>query len=303
MSQFREPIFLGSEFDQPKESHALFHVIPVPYEATVSYGQGTKRGPGAIIDASLQLEVFDGTSSPAEECIYTHNDVDCSGTREEIFSRITKAVARPLKADGDKVPVILGGEHSITYPVMQAMVEKYGPDNIGVVQFDAHADLRDRYEGSPYSHASVMRRIHDDLGVAIYQLGIRALCPEEFMYRLERRIPGVDAKVLVPSAMKEILLPESFPEHVFITFDVDALDPSIMPATGTPVPGGLSWYQSLNLLESVAAQRKVVGFDVVELAPMDNFVAPSFAAADLTYKIMGIIARSRLATGPQEHKN
>ncbi|NCN05818.1 MAG: agmatinase [Spirochaetales bacterium] len=302
------PIFLGSEFEQGKESHSLFHVLSVPYEATVSYGGGTSKGPRAILDASYQLEAYDGLGFPGEDGFFTYPPIDCSRPREEVFAHITTDVRGVLQRphvfstiegsipDYRKIPVILGGEHSITYPILQAFVAEFGAEKIGVVQFDAHADLRDAYEGSPFSHASVMRRIHQDLGVQIFQLGVRALCPEEIFYRQDKGVLSIDARDLVPTLLREVPLPEDFPPYVFITFDLDGLDPSIMPATGTPVPGGIGWYQALDLVASVTRQRRVVGFDVVELAPLSSvlpgFVAPEFLAADLTHKIMGSVSRS-----------
>ena len=301
------PHFLASEFDQASPEHAAFHVIPVPYEATVSYGGGTAGGPAAILEASTQLEVFDGESIPGEAGFFTQAPVDCSGDRAEVYKRIRQAVLEALGArradgagsrsgragtEGLPIPVVLGGEHSITLPVMEAFVEVYGAKRLGIVQFDAHADLRNEYSGSPYSHACVMRRIHADLGIRLCQLGIRAVCPEEIIYRQEQGIFGLDASDLVPKGSSEITLPADFPELVFISFDVDGLDPSIMPATGTPVPGGIGWYQALGLLRSVARQRQIVGFDLVELAPLEGLHAPTYLAAELVHKIMGFVSRS-----------
>ncbi len=308
-------LFLGSEFDQGKEDFSLFHILPVPYEESVSYGGGTSRGPAAILDASDQLEAYDGTGFPGEEGFYTHAPVDCQGGQPLVFPRITEAVQRilsyphpglkyggkkhtpetPLQSIFRKIPIVLGGEHSITFPVIQAFANVFGAQNIGVVQFDAHADLHEAYDGNPYSHASVMYRINQDLNIPIYQLGIRALGPDEIFYRTTHGIPGIDGPELGMNNITECRLPEDFPPLVFITFDVDGLDPAIMPSTGTPVPGGIGWYQALGLLNSVAKQRRIIGFDVVELAPIANLHAPDYLAAELTHKLMGIIARSTLS--------
>lgn len=297
-------LFLGSEFAQRPPANARFHVIPVPYERTVSYGTGTAHGPAAILEASDQLEVFDGISSPGEEGIHTAPAVECTGGPAEVFPRITAAVEVAVHGgpQGRGIPVILGGEHSLTAPAVQGVLEALS-EPIGVVQIDAHADLRDAYEGLPHSHASVARRLHQDLGVPLVQIGVRALCPEEVLYRADvaaraagdpsyPNIIAHDAATIVPSALSEILLPDSFPRRVYITIDVDGLDPSVIPATGTPVPGGLGWYQFLSILQSIADSREIVGYDVVELAPIAAQPGWNYAAAEVVHRTMGIIARS-----------
>jgi len=160
------------------------------------------------------------------------------------------------------------------------------------VQIDAHADLRDAYEGDPLSHASVMKRIVDK-GIPLYQLGIRAYCEEEKVIRESHpKIYYRDADDLVPHAVQSIQLPDDFPSKVFFTLDIDGMDPSVFPSTGTPVPGGLGWYQTLSLFESVAKQRQIIGFDIMEFAPIKGFHAYDFAAALLSYKLMGIVQRT-----------
>jgi agmatinase len=186
---------------------------------------------------------------------------------------------------------VLGGEHTVTYGVLRGLADA-GVGEFGVVQIDAHADLRDAYEGDPLSHASVMKRAVD-MGIPLYQLGIRALCEEEVRAREQFGVRYQDAEELVPNGIDSIELPEDFPANVFFTLDIDGMDPSVFPSTGTPVPGGLGWYQTLRLFESVARQRKIIGFDVMEFAPIDGFHAYDFAAALLTYRLMGITVRSR----------
>ena len=168
-----------------------------------------------------------------------------------------------------------------------------GITDFGVVQIDAHADLRDAYEGDKLSHASVMKRLVD-LDIPLYQLGIRAFCEEEIATRAKHGVYFQDADELVPNNIQSITLPESFPKNVFFTVDIDGIDPSVFPSTGTPVPGGLSWYQTLNLFESVAQQRNIIGFDIMEYAPIKGFHAYDFSAALLTYKLMGIVERNNL---------
>lgn len=283
------PIFLGSEIDQGHPEQAMFHVLPVPYEKTVSYGAGTNLGPSAILNASWQLEKWDGKSSPCDLGIHTCPPVDCSVAPEQVMENIASATANIIKNGG--IPVILGGEHSVTYGVIQGL-KAAGIDDFGIVQIDAHCDLRHAYEGDILSHASVMKRAVD-MGIPLYQLGIRAYCEEEKQVREDFGVYYQDSDELVPNNINSITLPDDFPEKVFFTLDVDGMDPSVFPSTGTPVPGGLSWYQTLNLFESVAKQRQIIGFDIMEFAPIEGFHAYDFAASLLTYKLMGITARHR----------
>lgn len=279
------PIFLGSEIEQPKPNDAYFHVLPVPYEASVSYGGGTAKGPSAILNASWQLETWDGQAHASDAGIYTHQPIDCDGSGEQVTQRIASAVKGIVGQGG--MPVVLGGEHTVTYGVIKGLMDA-GISDIGVVQIDAHADLREAYEGNPYSHASVMKRVVD-LGVPLFQLGIRAFCEEESVIRKAHGVYHIDGDIIVPQNIHQITLPNDFPEHVFFTVDVDGIDPSVFPSTGTPVPGGLSWYQTLNLFSSVAKQRKIIGFDVMEFAPIEGFHAYDFAAALLTYRLMSTL--------------
>jgi agmatinase len=280
--------FLGSELPETAPGDARFHVVPVPYEKTVSYGGGTARGPASIIAASSQLERWDGHGDPGADGIYTWPPIDCSGAPDAVIADIAATVAQILRLG--KLPVVLGGEHTVTWGVIRGYLDA-GANDFGVVQIDAHADLRDRYEGDPLSHASVMRRIVE-AGVPLFQLGNRAYCEEERDARKQYGVQFLDAEDLVPQGIDSIELPADFPPHVFFTVDVDGIDPSVLPATGTPVPGGLAWYQTLGLFESVARQRKIIGFDVMEFAPIPGFHAYEFAAALLAYKLMGIVQRA-----------
>lgn len=281
--------FLSTEIAELAPGEARFHVLPVPYEKTVSYGGGTAKGPAAILAASGQLERWDGASDPGAEGIYTWPALDCSGAPERVIADIAAAVKRILALG--KLPVVLGGEHTVTWGVVRGYLEA-GERDFGVVQIDAHADLRDRYEGDPLSHASVMRRVVE-AGIPLLQLGIRAYCEEEREARKAHAVRAFDAVDLVPKGIDAVTLPADFPPKVFFTLDVDGIDPSVLPATGTPVPGGLGWYQTLGLFESVARQRRIIGFDVMEFAPIAGFHAFDFAAALLTYKLMGIVQRAR----------
>mgnify|MGYP003625293532 FL=1 len=283
------PIFLGSEIDQPEPEKAFFHVLPVPYEKSVSYGGGTALGPKAILKASWQLEQWDGKSKPCEDGIYTCPTIDCSVEPEQVIEDIAAATQKIIEQGG--MPVVFGGEHTVTYGVLKGL-KAAGVEDFGIVQIDAHADLREAYEGDLLSHASVMKRAVD-MGIPLYQLGIRAFCEEEMAYREQFGVHYQDADELVPNNITSIDLPKDFPKKVFFTVDVDGLDPSVFPSTGTPVPGGLGWYQTLSLFESVAKQREIIGFDIMEFAPIKGFHAYDFAAAMLTYKMMGIVQRTR----------
>ena len=282
------PRFLGSEIEPRDPAGAMFHVIPAPLERSVSYGGGTRDGPSAVLRASWQLERWDGESTPCEAGIVTHEPVDCERDIDEMLDAIAGLARQAVQLK--RVPVAIGGEHTATLGVIRGLLAA-GIGDIGVVQIDAHADLRESYKDDPYSHASVMKRVID-LGVPLVQLGVRALCEEEVAIRERHRVVCYDAGELVPRNITEITLPEDFPECVYFTVDVDGLDPSIFPSTGTPVPGGLGWYQALSLFESVARQRKVIGFDLMEFAPIDGFHAFDFSAALLVYKMMGIIERA-----------
>jgi len=282
-------IFLASEIEQAPLDQAGFAVLPVPYEKTVSYGGGTRLGPAAILEASEQLETWDGKSNPSSLGIHTCDTVDCNVSPDQVIENIAAATQKILEAGA--MPVVFGGEHTVTYGVIKGYLNA-GIKDFGVVQIDAHADLRDAYEGDPLSHASVMKRVVDE-GIPLYQLGIRAFCEEEKQTRADKGVYFQDADELVPNNIQALTLPDGFPQKVFFTLDIDGMDPSVFPSTGTPVPGGLSWYQTLNLFESVAKQRQIIGFDIMEFAPIEGFHAYDFAAALLTYKMMGIVQRTQ----------
>lgn len=284
-SEERYPAFLELDLPPASPATARFHLIPVPLEASVSYGQGAAQGPRAILTASLQLEAFDGKGIPGEAGIYTAPPVPCG----------TMTVGEALRTAGTQVlaavrqrqiPIVLGGEHTVSLGPVQALVEN--GYEFGVVQFDAQADLRDSYEDNPLSHACVMRRIFD-LGVPIFQIGVRSLSAPEAKFRAERGIAGLDAEDIHRHGLPDPLLPPDFPGHLYVTFDVDALDPSIMPATGTPEPGGLNWYTAVDALTRVVQGRTVLAADVVELAPVPGLHAPDFTAAKLVYTLMGLL--------------
>jgi agmatinase len=281
------PAFLASEYTPAAPENALFHIIPVPLEHTVSFGTGAARGPAAILEASQQLEAWDGSSCPGALGIHTAQAVDCSGGVETALGHIAQSTRETLAHNA--LPVLLGGEHSATLGALQALKERYGL--FGIVQIDAHADLRPHYQGSRYSHASVMRRATEDLGLRLAQFGVRDICLEEVRARREFNVHFLDAPDLTRAGLPATPLPEDFPETVYVSFDVDGLDPACIPATGTPVPGGLGWYDALEIIQRCAHQRRVIGFDVMELAPLPGLHASDYAAARLVYHIMGILER------------
>ena len=292
--------FMASEFssiDSTDADKALFHIIPAPLEKSVSYGKGAANGPAAIIEASQQLEQWDGFSIPGEKGIYTKylNLKRGNNDTEKFLDAIEKEVFDSLSKK--HIPITLGGEHTVSVGAFRAINSSGCPykGKTGIIQFDAHGDLRDEYEGSGLSHACVMRRA-TELGFPVFQIGVRSISPAEIDFRRQNKdkINYLDAYEAVTENINKIKLPKNFPEYAYITIDVDGFDTSIFPATGTPEPGGLGWYQVLSIIESVAKQRKIIGFDVVELAPIpqQGLHASEFAAARLVYNVMGIIERS-----------
>jgi len=253
-----------------------FVIIPVPYEKTVSYGGGTAKGPDAILKASQHVEDYD---------IELDREIYRAGihvTRpvkaiEGIRGQVKKAI------DDKKVPVMLGGEHSITPFAVEACKAKY--KNLSVLQFDAHADLRDSYHGSKYSHACAVRRILEICPAV--QVGIRSMDKSEMDYA---KSSGQISKIHTAEKLEIVEnVCAQLSNDVYITLDVDVLDPSIMPSTGTPEPGGLDYYEVLDILRGVAREKNIVGFDVVELAPIKGLNAPDYTVAKLIYKLMGYI--------------
>lgn len=275
-------IFLDSELATSERTEtARFRVIPVPLERTVSYGSGTANGPTAIIEASNELERIVGTAEPCADGIFTEDPLDCDGPLPEVMERLAKRTESAIKAG--QVPVTLGGEHSLSYGAVTGVARALGQP-VGVVQIDAHADLRVAYQGEKHSHASVMHLLAED-GIKLAQFGVRALCQQEVESRAKNGVFFKNAEELVTSNTHAVDLPDGFPELVYVSFDVDGLDPSQMPATGTPVPGGLGYYQALHLVEHALKGRTCVGFDVVELAP-DGNAAWDFTAAQIVYRLM-----------------
>ncbi len=279
--------FLGEELTatENRVETARFEVVPCGLEATVSYGTGAANGPKAIIAASHQLERLTNGKVPCADGIYTHPHIDCARDIETVMADL-RCLTGEIAGRGH-IPVTLGGEHSVSYGavmgVVDALTETVGP--IGLVHIDAHADFRNAYQGHKYSHASVMYLLAQE-GLPMASFGVRALAEEEEAARRAHGVITHDGGDLVRGNISTVMLPDEFPQNIYVTFDLDGLDPSIMPATGTPVPGGLGFYQALDLVESALQGRRCVGIDIVELAPIDGQPASDFTAAQIAYNLM-----------------
>jgi agmatinase len=250
---------------------AAFVVVPVPYDLTSTYQSGSRRGPGAILDASGNMELYD-------------DELRKETYRSGIHTLPALEADARGAADG-KIPVMLGGEHSISFGAVQAMKEVY--PEITVLQLDAHADLRDAYQGTPYSHASVARRIS---GISpLIQAGIRSLSAEEAEFMAEGHVRSHSADFILDGGAWWEAICDNLRGDLYLTVDLDVFDPAVMPSTGTPEPGGIAWRDVLRLIREAAKRCRIRGFDVVELAPIPGMVAPDFLAAKLVYRIMGYL--------------
>lgn len=279
--------FLGDDVAVPR-GDAAASLVPVPYDATSSWVKGADRGPGALLEASEYVELYDieTESEPWRQGLATLPPVEVDGPPEELAATVRDVVADELEAG--RLPVLLGGEHSITIGAVEAAADRFS--DLGVLQVDAHADTRESYNGSTHNHACVMARAGERCPVV--QVGIRSVDPSEVDGLDEERvfwahdIVGADDGWM--DAVAELLAPRTY-----VTVDLDALDPSVLPATGTPEPGGLDWYEVNGLLRRVARTTEVVAFDVVELAPAPGEHASSFTAAKLTHRFLAEIFAGR----------
>jgi agmatinase len=276
----------GGIHPECKLSDAEFVVVPVPYDLTSTYQPGSRRGPAAILEASANMELYDEELKKETylDGIHTTTSltVDSRGPKymiNAVYKKISKIVAL------NKIPVMLGGEHSISFGAVQAMKDKY--PKLTALQLDAHADLRESYQESPYSHASVARRISEIC--PLVQVGIRSMSKEEADFLPGSKVKSYSADFISGNRKWCEAVCKNLNGDVFISIDLDVFDPSIMPATGTPEPGGLYWNDVLSLLREVSRKCKIRGFDVVELAPVPGIVAPDFMAAKLIYRLMGYI--------------
>jgi agmatinase len=258
-------------------------ILPLPLDRTTSYVPGTRNGPHEILVASSHMELWDEeTQSDVHDIgIFTLPEMEFPfATMDEVIQEIRR-VATEIVSRG-KFPVVLGGEHSITAPVVAAVASKYA--GLSVLQIDAHADLRESFMGTPHNHACAMRRVLEYARTT--QVGIRSLSPEE-----AAAAPTLPTEIFYDYNMRQDedwieRVVDSLGENVYITIDCDGFDPAIMPSVGTPEPGGLTWYEGLALLRRVIESRRVVGCDIVELCPLPGIVAPNFLCAKLLYKIL-----------------
>jgi agmatinase len=259
-------------------------IVPAPFEGSVSYGGGTARGPEAILEASLQVETRDDeTGVRLEDLSFAlAPSVEPAGPDPETYVVAMEEAVRPIVRRG-AVPLVLGGEHSVTIGAVRAARAEHG--KVHLLSLDAHADLRDSYEGSGHSHACVVRRLLE--GGRATVVGVRSYSAEEAAFAADNRnVALVSAREAMAPGFRAAELVASLGEKVWVTFDVDGLDPSIVPATGTPEPGGLGWWVALDLLREVFARRTVVGLDVVELAPIAGSHVSDFTAARLVAKML-----------------
>lgn len=281
---------------QPEFEEAKAVVLPVPYDGTASYIKGTRNGPAAIIEASPQLEAHDielGLNIYEKVPAYTLDELKVEGKKPEDVVKLVSEAVESIVKHGKK-PVVFGGEHSITAGAVAGLNSP-----VSVLQIDAHPDLRDSYEGSKYNHACEMRRVREIADNAV-QVGIRTMCDEELDYIKEK---GIEKSIFYARKLddnrKDTHLNENdiksmvsqLNDNVYVTIDVDGFDPSVMPGTGTPQPGGLSWYDVVSIMEAVAKEKNVVGFDIVELMPIPPLPTSEFTAAKLAYKMMGYFWR------------
>ncbi len=273
---------------------AAFVVIPFPIDLTTTYVTGTRNGPRAIIEASAHMELFDEENKiePYRAGIFVATEIPLLTTGPlAMLKELEKRMKAVIRAG--KFPVILGGEHSGTCGAVSSLMKKY--EDLTVLQFDAHADLRDEYLGTPWNHACVGRRIVDS-GAKLVQVGVRSISEEEDRYL--RKAENV--KTFYASEVRDNLadvtrgVVSSLSGNVYISIDLDVFDPGIMPAVGTPEPGGLDWFEVIDILRDVMRSGcTIVGFDVMELSPLPGIVAPDFLAAKLCYRLMGWVLAKR----------
>ncbi|MBN1524275.1 MAG: agmatinase [Spirochaetales bacterium] len=274
-----EAVFLDIDKKYTQKENAAYTIIPVPYDETSTWKKGAHRGPDAVIEASAQIEWYDietGTE-PYTRGIHTLKKVFDFSSPDAMVDGVRAAVAEAFR--GKSIPIVLGGEHSVSIGAIYAAAEAY--PECTILQLDAHTDLRDEYHGSRFNHACVMRRAVEKC--PIVQVGIRSGEADHFEPAYRSRMFCAE-KITGSTAWIENVLP-LLSQHVYITIDLDVFDPSIMPSTGTPEPGGLLWYPVLNLLRRVIDAKTCIGFDVVELCPNGQPHA-EFLAAKLVYKLI-----------------
>ena len=292
LAPHRENAFLDLSAELSSYPTSRIAVLPCPYDGTSTYAKGADRGPAQLLAASPQLEPYDlelGRQPCAVGITVLPAAAVAADDPEAAVVAIEDAASKPL--EDSKFLVGLGGEHTVSIGLTRALRRSRGPFHL--LQIDAHHDLRDEYEGSHYNHACVMRRItEDDPRARLVAVGIRACSEEEVAYARARNVFTMPGQEIGhnPRWIAQVL--EQLPDPVYVSVDLDGLDPAILPSTGTPVPGGLRWYETLDLLRRVGRERTVVGCDVVELKPDPVNHHAVFLAAQLVYKMMGYFVPS-----------
>jgi len=285
--KLRNFIGLEDEYSSLKKAKAV--IMQVPYDKTTTYMHGTSAGPSAIIDASRYLELYDDelNQETFKIGIHTMEPLDVEKlSPEEMVEKVYAVTLDLLKAG--KFPAILGGEHSVSIGAVRAFKETH--PSISVLHLDAHYDLRDEYFGSRLNHGCVARRISELC--PIVQVGTRSMSKEEKDFvsgQQNGKVRSTSVYDILDTPMWKDKTTNSLSENVYVTVDLDVFDPAIVPAVGTPEPGGLGWYEVLDLLKDVSKDRKVVGFDVVELCPIKGQTASDFLAAKLVYRLLGYV--------------
>ena len=276
--------FAELEDDISNYNDSKVAVLPIPYEKTTTYVKGTKNGPSAIINASRNMEIYDEEleKNISDVGICTLEELKSEEKPETMFNIINEKIKKLI--NDKKFIIVVGGEHSITPGIVKAISEKN--NDLSILQLDAHTDLREEYDGTKFSHACAMKRSRE-FTKNIVPVGIRSLCDEEADFIKKNNIKIFWAKDIFNNDNWIDEAISKLSKNVYITFDLDVLDPSIMPSVGTPEPGGLYYYQLLKLLKKVFIERNVVGFDVVELCPNENNKSPDFIAAKIIYKMIG----------------
>lgn len=276
-----------------RDSAGIF-IWPVSYEGTVSYGTGTGAGAMAIIDASRNMELYEEETDAEVYKLGIHTLEEFTPRPDpETMMNDLYAQTKDLLAE-EKFVCMIGGEHSVSAPVIKAHAEKF--HNMSVLQIDAHADLRDTYDGTPHSHASIMARVVKDLKIPSVQVGIRSISADEAKL-IDTGIPTriFWAQDIVGKTNWIDPAVDSLTENVYLTIDIDGLDPSLVPTTGTPEPGGLGWYETLALIRKIAEKKRIVGMDLVEYSYVESYDSPAFLCAKLIYKSLAYIFRDRTA--------
>ena len=282
--------FGGIESEYSEYGKAKIAFIPVPYDLTATYISGARNGPKAIIDASNHMELYDEEIGieTYRVGISTREPLDVTNKNpEDMLDMVSKAVSSEI--DSQKYQVVVGGEHSISLGVVKELVKKY--PNLSVLQLDAHADLRNSYDDTPYNHACVGRRISEMC--PLVQVGVRSISKEEVDFKKSLKVVTIsDYEVKQEQEWYEKAL-DNLTDDVYLTIDLDVLDPAIMPSVGTPEPGGLNWHETIRFLRMISKEKRIVSFDLVELTPQSGNVAPDFLAAKLMYRMMGYVAESK----------